>query len=180
MTTANRDLPNGLPEPAATPAAAKLLMVGEGFGAPTRLFAEDAGRTFCELAQIAEIPIRKCRFAEPAAELVPALESSPVQWVILSGDAALHTVRPDLDQRFAHGRPIHRAGITFMPVFHHVALYRHPQWRALVAAELGDLVTIAKTGNWMRFVPDTCVKCRGEFYRVDDEGIVYCEAHWRA
>lgn len=104
------------------------------------------------------------------------------QFIVLAGDEALSLVRSDLSVKECHGRAMLASPdspVIMFPMFHPEAFLRNPRWRLTAVDELSTLKVIG--GNrekWLDYVPDSCVRCRGEFHRVDDVGVVYCEAHW--
>jgi hypothetical protein len=71
-------------------------------------------------------------------------------------------------------------GPLVMPVVNHWALFRAARWRQDLIDDLQLLKQIGRDpANWVTYTPDTCVKCRGEFFAVDDWGVTYCEEHWQ-
>lgn len=169
--------------PWAGPARVKLAVVSEDFEGVTSPMSGPAGLGFRALLEEANIPVQKCGFAYPHSELAGQLLEHGPTWVILSGDDALHAVRPDLDQGLTHGRPFQwspSSGVICFPVFHYVSLLRDHALRAVCLAELKDLRSIAKDPpSWKKFAGDTCVRCRGEMHSIDGQGVVYCKEHWR-
>lgn len=168
----------------------KLVVVGERFEREDEPFGGFAGQFFKECMLEAGIKPDKSGFCWAGDELQGELEVLRPAWVVLSGDQALQAIRPDLFCRQAHGRPFslipmserdaRLGGSVGFPVVHHVALKRNQkEWHALVVRELLALRQMATDPEgWLKYAPDTCVKCRGEFFRIDDQGIVYCEKHW--
>lgn len=174
------------------PSQPKLVVVGERFEREDEPFGGFAGLFFKEVLLEAGIKPDKSGFCYGGGELLELLVLRPV-WVVLSGDVALQGIRPDLQTRGMHGRPVsllpmsergprdaRLGGSVGFSVVHHVALRRKPkEWHDLVLQELLAFRRMATDPEgWLKYTPDTCVKCRGEFFRIDDQGIVYCEEHW--
>lgn len=141
-----------------------------------------ASRTFKEAMTEVGISVDRVVFGwtETVEEEV---ESRGAQFIVLAGQAALELVRPDLHVGECHGRAMlldHETpdGPLVYPLFHPDSYYRNPLWRNSLLQELRQLIAIGRDrDNWTKYTPDTCVKCRGEFFRVDEQGVVYCELH---
>lgn len=184
------------------PAAIKLLVVGEcpapGETAP---FTSPAGLHFREQLQAADIDPEKLGFCYavschqthlPSPELAltcsdrleTLIQQLTPAWLLLVGDVALHSCRPDLEMRSCHGRaflfdPQEPEGTVCFPTFHHYAVERRPEWKETLHYELGQLRQMAAhRAEWMSYNPTTCVRCRAAAYETDIQGVVYCEAHW--
>lgn len=113
-------------------------------------------------------------------ENISEIKGSDIRFVILAGDGVLRKFRADLSVKECHGRAMMTTeNILVFPTFHPEAYKRNPLWLKTLKGELGLLKKIGPDiERWASYTPDTCVRCRGDFFRVDDQGVVYCEEHW--
>jgi hypothetical protein len=156
------------------PEVCKLAVKAEKMPFQAVPFDGNAGKMFKAAMVEAGIGVEKVAFGYATDE--PA---ESVRFVILAGDKALASVRPDLMVRQCHGRPmLLDGGVVGFPVFHPEAYWRNPRWRPLLAAELQVLLKVARNpDDWEDLCPQSCVKCRGEVYYTDPARVAYCEVH---
>lgn len=112
--------------------------------------------------------------------------------VLLAGNTALRLFRPDLRIGKAHGRPFVQDERVFVPIYNPEAVRRNPGWHEELSLDLklaADIVVSKKTSpavnDWRHLVPETCVWCEADpetapgAWHWDNDGIPYCERHWR-
>lgn len=144
---------------------------------------EVSRRLFLSLMTEAGLPVDRVGFGTIHPTIKDDVEESGAQFVILSGTAAVRLYRPDLRTGQCHGRIMllepsktSTDGPLAFPVFHPEAYWRNYRWRELLVKELRLLREIAQNRNsWLSYVPDSCVRCRGEVIHFDDNGVPYCE-----
>lgn len=170
---------------------AKLLVAGERIAKrePEGPFTNRAGKYFREVMQAVRISPDRAAFLYPVDldELAAAVKEHQTEYVVLSGDVVLKLVHPELRIGQCHGRamlldPDHEddAGPLVFPVFHHEAIARQPQQLTAVVQEELALLRMIGTDrpHWSRYIPVTCVKCRGEMVASTPSGVVYCNQHY--
>lgn len=166
------------------PERCKLAVVAANLSDEHAPFGGSAGIMFKREITNAGIGVDKVGFTWTSDDVVGELSAHGVEYAVLAGQDALRVFRDDLNVRECHGRAMLLEagaldGPLGFPVFHPEAFARNGHWRSLLVEELGLLKRIATDrSNWTSLTPDTCVHCRGEFSRVDDHGVVYCETHW--
>jgi hypothetical protein len=152
----------------------KLAVITEKMSFQGSPFEGNAGKMFKDSMVEAGIDVGKVAFG-----YATDIPNEDVQFLVLAGDKALATVRPDLKVRFCHGRPmLLENGAIGFPVFNPEAYWRNPRWRSLLAAELQVLLNVARNRDrWEEWCPQSCVRCRGEVYYTDPARVAYCEVH---
>lgn len=100
--------------------------------------------------------------------------------VIVAGAVALSALRPDLSISGAHGKPFHRGGVLYYPVFHPAALFRDSM---LIRPTVEDLIRLRKVlrGDWdpAHLLGDRCANggCGAWATEWDREGMSWCSRH---
>jgi hypothetical protein len=164
------------------PSRPKLVVVAQNLVNEQQPFDSIGGSIFKTSLMKAGIPVEKVGFTWSHPGTAIEIRDRGATFVILAGEGAVALWRPDLHVRQCHGRMMALDDECFgFPTFHPEAFARNPRWRSLLCKELQILREIASDPeSWISRSPLTCVRCRGEFYRVDDMGVVYCERHWGA
>lgn len=165
------------------PERIKLAVIAENLGGEETPFSSPAATMFKNSLVEAGISPDRLGFGWATEASLLDAEERGASFLLLAGDAALHLVRPDLSVGECHGRAMlfsaDPAGLIVFPVFHPESYFRNPRWRSRLVEELRLLRAIGvDRDSWVSFTPDSCVRCRGEFYRVDDQGVVFCVDHW--
>lgn len=164
----------------------RIIVVVEHFEDEDAPLLGAAGQFFREELTRQQIPLDRIGFCyHDALEEAKSLLSG-AHWLLVSGLNPLRVWRPDLHIRECHGRPFLAKGtldgLAVFPIMHYVSFYRVMSWRNLLRQELALFVRYVvaryEGQNWYAESPDTCVKCRGEFWGCDRQGIVYCKEHW--
>lgn len=157
------------------PEVCKLAVVTEKMPWWSEPFDGPSGEMFRGAMTEVGIGVEKVAFGTAEEDPVDRQAS----FVLVAGDVALSKYRPDLRVAHCHGRPMQVvANVIAFPVFHPEAYWRNPRWRSLLTHELKTLMTIARSPeDWDRYVPESCVKCRGLVEYTDDMGVHYCHEH---
>lgn len=141
-------------------------------------FDTQAGRLFKSTFVDAGINVDRVAFGPVDKNTVAKVSELGAKYVVVAGIDSLQFFWPDLSIRECHGRPMQLTTTYWpvaFPVFHPEAFLRNPRARALLRQQLQLLKLMgSESENWSRFLADSCVKCRGEMYSIDDRGVVYC------
>lgn len=120
------------------------------------------------------------------------MELSGATYYLLTGAVPLKAVRPGLKIGQARGRPF-LLGSTRYKLGDRLALATyHPSYVLRSGGEnsvawdavtedlkyLSELMNVGEKG-WLARFPDTCVLCDDWASRFDDDGMGYCDKHWK-
>lgn len=120
-----------------------------------------------------EYAIKACR---PNLMDQVALANTP--FVILAGNVALQSFRPDLSVMNMAGSVFVQGGRVFLPVLHPAYVLRNRVEQDDTTLALAAFRQVTLELPWTNLIGDRCGKCYSGATHHDPEGVGYCAIHW--
>lgn len=98
-------------------------------------------------------------------------------FVLLFGDVALKSMRPDLGLKRGRGRPFIVRDLICFATYHPAAALRNGNYFDGMADDLATFKALIDAEDWMAFVPGTCAGCAVEADWYEDCGLGWCRLH---